>query len=319
MNLSVGMELLILATVFLAVVAAVFGLWGLMRRDPSVSERMRDATRAPEVSTSMETLTNKGRMPFFLRLIEPFQRKIAQSDADQVGKTRRNLIEAGFNQSHAVDIFFSVRLILAIGLGVTSSFVLFIFPDIVEGSKSIFAVLGATSLGYYLPVMWLHAQVSARRKAFSEGLPDALDMMLVGVQAGLSLPAALAHVVAEFNDVHPVVAEQFHTVGLEFQAGMGRAEALERMAQRMRVPEARTFATMVAQAESLGTRMSDTLLVIADEMRVTRELRAEQKAAELPVRMSVPLVLLVFPCLFLVIMSPVVISIMRTFGGMGSQ
>ncbi len=308
-----GMEIWVLGAVFIAVVAAVVGLSGLVRRKSARKKKSVKKSSAP----SGNTLVNRGKLSPALQILEPIQRRLTQSDPEQVGQTRRALIEAGYYESQAVDVFFSARLILAIGLAVAASVLLFVFPSPLSGSRGVLSVLATAAFGYYAPVFWLRLRIGARRKAFTLGMPDALDMILVGVQAGLSLPAALRHVVEEFGSVHPVVAEQFLLVSLEFQAGMSRTEALDRMAARMRVPEAKTFATMMAQAESLGTRMSDTLMVIADEMRTDRELRAEQKAAELPVRMSIPLVLLVFPCLFLVIMSPVVINIVRTFAQIG--
>ncbi len=320
------MELGVLAAVFAAVIATVFGVAGLMRPETAgdkfqqnrakakaQAEAKAKAAKAKSRMSPGDALANRSDLPPALQILEPFQRKLTQSDPNQVGETRQALIEAGFHEQQAVDIFFSTRLVLAIVLAIGGSIFLFLFPTALDSSQILIAVLGASAFGYYLPLLWLRWRISQRRKAFSIGLPDALDMILVGVQAGLSLPAALRHVVEEFGTVHPIIVEQFMMVSLEFQAGMSRSEALDRMAKRMRVPEARVFATMVSQAESLGTRMSDTLLVIAEEMRTNRELLAEQKAAELPVRMSLPLVLLVFPCLFLVIMTPVVISIMRTF------
>ena len=314
-------EMGVLAAVFIAVAMSVVGTWGMMRRvqeETPAKKKKEKRQRAPKAaSAAVDTLVNRGNLPFALRFIEPLQRKLTQTDPEQVGQTRQALIEAGFYERHALDIFFSSRLLLSLALAIGSSLFLIVFPSALSASKGMLAVLGATAFGYYAPLLALRMRINARRKAFTVGLPDALDMILVGVQAGLSLPAALKHVVQEFGNVHPVVAEHFLIVSLEFEAGKSRTEALARMASRMKVPEARTFATMVAQAESLGTRLSDTLVVISDEMRTDRELKAEQKAAELPVAMSVPLVLLVFPCLFLVIMVPIMINILRTFSSMG--
>ena len=174
-------------------------------------------------------------------------------------------------------------------------------------------IFGGAAVGYYFPVLMLRIIIDNRRAEFSRGLPDALDLILVGVQAGLSLSAAMRYVVRELAQAHPVVAEQFQAIMLEFEAGLSRAEALKRLSKRMNVPEARTFATMITQADNLGTSISDTLSVLADEMRISRMLVAEKKAAELPVRMAVPLVTLIFPCLMIVIMTPVMISIMNAF------
>jgi tight adherence protein C len=146
-------------------------------------------------------------------------------------------------------------------------------------------------------------------------MPDAMDMILVGVEAGLSLPASINHLCEEFADAHPIIAEQFRIVALEFQAGKSRADALASLSRRMDVPEARVFSTMIAQAEQLGTSLSATLRVLAEQMRSDRMLKAEERAAELPVKMAIPLVTCIFPALFSVIMSPLMIRIIRTLSG----
>ncbi|PWE18589.1 hypothetical protein DDZ18_03015 [Marinicauda salina] len=304
-------ETLILATVFAAVVAAIVGVWGMLRRN-TAAERMSEAISAGDIEVG-DTIVDRGRLPRALRAMEPLQRRLTQSDPTQVGEVRRALIEAGLYDRRAVDIFFSSRLILGVLFGVGAASALFLLPTPLTGLYSLVAVLSATALGYYAPVLWLRLRISGRREAFRNGLPDALDMILVGVQAGLSLSAALRHVVDELSEAHPVVAEQFQGVALEFQAGMSRTEALSRMADRMQVQEARTFATMISQSEQLGTSLADTLHVIAEEMRISRMLKAEKTAAELPVKMALPLVLLIFPCLFIVILSPVMIMIIETF------
>ncbi len=301
-------ELLILAAVFAAVVLIVFAVFGLTRTDPAL-RRMAGAGQPEGAPGSIFYEKKQSRL---LDLLEPVQRQLAQSDAKQVGVVKGRLIQAGYYHPSSVEIYYTSRFLLAIGLAAAASLaILFLLPPI-GANNALILVLGGATLGYYLPALILHVRIKDRQTAFRNGMPDAMDMILVGVEAGLSLPAAIKHLCEEFADAHPIIAEQFRIVTLEFQAGKSRPDALASLAKRMDVQEARIFSTMIAQAETLGTSLATTLRVLADEMRRDRMLKAEQRAAELPVKMAIPLVLLIFPALFSVIMTPLMIRIFRT-------
>jgi tight adherence protein C len=179
-----------------------------------------------------------------------------------------------------------------------------------------FVVLGLIAFGFYAPILVVQSRIDRRREKFRLGMPDALDMMLVGVEAGLSLNASIKHIVKEFSTVHPVVSEQFQILTLEFQAGRSRADAMNGLARRMKLPMTKTLASMIVQAETLGVSMAQTLQVLAQEMRTQRMLDAEKQAAELPVKMTIPLVLCIFPSLMAVAMVPAMIGILNFFAGL---
>jgi tight adherence protein C len=246
-------------------------------------------------------------------MLEPVQKQLAQSDQKQVGVVKSRLIQAGYYHPSSVEIYYSTRVTLAVGLAVAAALAIWLLLPPVGANAALFLILGGATLGYYLPALVLQIRIKDRQTAFRYGMPDAMDMILVGVEAGLSLPASIKHLCDEFADAHPIIAEQFRMVTLEFQAGKSRPDALASLAKRMDVQEARIFSTMIAQAETLGTSLATTLRVLADEMRRDRMLKAETKAAELPVKMAIPLVLLIFPALFSVIMTPLVIRILRAF------
>lgn len=301
-------ELLILAAVFATVALVVIGAAGLARRDPA----LRRMVGAGEMSAGAGSIFYEKKKSRLLDMLEPMQKQLAQSDAKQVGVVKSRLIQAGYYHPSSVEIYYTTRLLLAIGLAAAASLaILFLLPPI-GANNALILVLGGATLGYYGPALFLHARIKNRQTAFRNGMPDAMDMILVGVEAGLSLPASIKHLCDEFADAHPIIAEQFRIVTLEFQAGKSRPDALASLAKRMDVQEARIFSTMIAQAETLGTSLATTLRVLADEMRRDRMLKAEQRAAELPVKMAIPLVLLIFPALFSVIMTPLVIRIFRT-------
>ena len=137
--------------------------------------------------------------------------------------------------------------------------------------------------------------------------------------ANMSLNASMKHVVKELALSHPIIAEQFQIVTLEFQAGRSRSEALTALSKRMDIPVTRTLASMIVQSESLGTSLSQTLQVMAQELRTQRMLDAEKRAAELPVKMSVPLVLFIFPALMAVAMVPAVLSTLTFFAELSNK
>ena len=280
-----------------------------MRRDPAL-DRMTGSAIA---GTDVGSIFFDKRRSRLLDLLEPLQKQLAQSYTKQVGLVKSRMIQAGYYHPTSVEVYFTIRVVLAIVSAILASlYILFVLPPI-NASLSLFIVLFGTAIGFYAPALFLSLRIGKRRTAFKHGMPDAMDMILVGVEAGLSLPASIKHLCEEFEEAHPIIAEQFKFVTLEFQAGKSRSDALMSLSRRMDVQEARVFSTMIAQAESLGTSLSTTLRVLADEMRRDRMLKAEEKAAQLPVKMAIPLVLLIFPALFSVIMTPLLIRLLRTF------
>ncbi|HJS41048.1 MAG TPA: type II secretion system F family protein, partial [Sphingomicrobium sp.] len=169
----------------------------------------------------------------------------------------------------------------------------------------------AAALGLYLPALFVRAKADRRQQEIINGFPDALDLMLVCVEAGLGLEAAFARVGMEMTESHPRVAEQFGAVVLEMRAGRNREDALRRMADRAGVDEIRAFATLLIQSTKLGSSIAQTLRIYAAEMRERRRMRAEEKAHRLPVLLSIPLVACMLPVMIGVLMLPAAIRVVR--------
>lgn len=302
--------LIIQIAVFAAVVLLIVAASLLFQTDP-FARRIEGGTRSSQSSSPTSVVYENNRSKA-IQVLEPFQRRLAQSDQKQVGVVRRRLIQAGYYAKSAIEVYFTLRVVLAIGLAIASAIAVFGFLPPMGSGMSLLLTMVAAAFGYYLPSMVLAVQIKSRQDAFRLGMPDAMDMILVGVEAGLSLPAAINQLCSELAEAHPVIVEQFNMVLLEFQAGRSRAEALSAMSRRVDIAEARTFSTMIIQSEALGTSLAQTLRTIANEIRTNRMLTAEKRAAELPVKMAVPLVLLIFPALFSVIMTPLVIRIAQS-------
>lgn len=307
-------ELIVLAGVFLVVVMIILGLYGFISRDPAIRRLTGISTGAAEISEGPSIYYGENQTKL-MRLVQPLHDAMRKGEDDKTrGIIRHRLIQAGYYNPNTDKIYSAIRIGLALLLSIGVAPLLIANFQPLAGNLAILAVVSAAVIGYFGPSLALNVIIKNRQTSFKLGMPDALDMILVGIESGMSFPASLQHLCEELADAHPVVCEQFQLVVLEFQAGKRRGEALQSMARRVDADEARTFASMITQSEALGTSLAQTLRVIADEMRTDRLLKAEKTASELPVKMAFPLVLFIFPALFMTIMSPVLIRLAEAFG-----
>ena len=226
-------------------------------------------------------------------------------------KLRERLVAAGYTSPAAPKIFTLARLVLvlvlpAVYLAIMSAGTapLTFMKLYVYGSLLAIA-------GLYLPNLYISAKADRRREAVTNGFPDCLDLVLVCVEAGLGLEAAMDRVGREMVNSHPLVAALLSTATLQLRAGARREEALRKMGESSGVDEVRSFATLLIQSDKLGTSIADTLRVYAAERREKRRLRAEEKAHRLPVLISIPLVVCMLPTMIGVLMMPGAIRVVR--------
>jgi tight adherence protein C len=227
-------------------------------------------------------------------------------------RLRQRLAAAGFTSPYAPRIYTLVRLCMVTGLPVlllTARWITSSSPGFL--GLYIQAMIAAL-LGLYLPSVFIRAKADRRQRELVNGFPDALDLMLVCVEAGQGLEAAFNRVGQEMVHSHPLIAEHLGTVVLELRAGRSREDALRRLADRADVDEIRAFATLLIQSGKLGSSIAQTLRIYAAEMREKRRMRAEEKAHRLPVLLSIPLVACMLPVMIGVLMLPAVIRLMRT-------
>lgn len=225
---------------------------------------------------------------------------------------RRKLAAAGYTGSFAPRVYTLMRLTSVIAFPVLM-LVLFWLTGSTPGMMRLyFSLLIAAAVGLYLPSIVVRVKAAHRQREIINAFPDALDLMLVCVEAGLALESAFDRVGKEMVVTHPLLAEQLGTVILELRAGRSREDALRRLADRTGTDEIRAFATLLIQSTNLGTSIAQTLRVYASEMRERRRMRAEEKAHRLPVLLSIPLVACMLPVMIGVLMLPAVIGVMRT-------
>ncbi|HET6518757.1 MAG TPA: type II secretion system F family protein [Geminicoccaceae bacterium] len=248
---------------------------------------------------------------------------VAPGDERERLEVRRRLVQAGFRGPHAVRNYYLIRT--GLGLLLPTPLLIGIFgfalnagsftvelPLIgISASSTLVLLAVLVALGFYLPPVFVRRRISHRQRTIREGFPHALDLMQVAVQAGLGFDATLARVGEELQTAHPHLAEEFLAVTLELRAGKPRDRVLQDLAQRTGVEEINSFQTVMSQSIRYGTSISDALEVYAQEMRHKRMMKAEELANQLPVKMSVVMVVFLLPTLFLIFMGPVVIRFIR--------
>ena len=223
---------------------------------------------------------------------------------------RVKLFNAGIRNEQARLIYFATKTLLPLALALPA-FVLFSIWLQAEGTTLLFYVSTAALMGCYVPnlvVWWL---VRVRQREIFETFPDAVDLMLVCVEAGLGLDAGLTRVAGEIRMKSIALAEELHLTNLEVRAGGTREKALRNLARRTGLEDLDTFAVMMTQADKFGTSMGDSLRVFSDELRHKRQTRAEERAAKVPTLLLIPMVLFIFPSIIMVMMGPAVIQIVR--------
>lgn len=224
---------------------------------------------------------------------------------------RMKFITAGYHGDLPVLLYFSGKTFLTFLLPVFFLAYVVFFSDHFDFTKTAFIAILLAALGYYLPDLLLKHKITKRQREIFETFPDALDLMRVCVSAGLGLDAALARVGKEIEFNSAALAEEFRELNLQLRAGMSRQEALRNMAERTGVEDVGSLVAMLIQSERFGTSVSESLKVHADALRIKRKMLAQETAGKIPVKLTIPMILCIFPAIFVIILGPAVIQILR--------
>jgi tight adherence protein C len=263
-----------------------------------------------ELPSSLEEIELS--LSFRDRVLLPLMRKVAQlttkfTPQKQLEEARHQLELAGMTMDPAS--FFAMRIAVTIAFGVGAFFVFFVGSSSTAPGTALLYTLGAVGLGYFFPIMWLKSKIQRRQEAVWRALPDALDLLVICVEAGLGFDMAMGKVYEKWeNDL----AIAFGRVLREIQLGKLRRDSLRDMANRMDVPDVTAFVAAIIQADQLGVSMSKILRVQSDQMRVKRRQKAQEKAHQAPVKMMLPMVFLIFPSLWIVLLGPSIIILLNT-------
>jgi tight adherence protein C len=314
--LSGDQATLTLGLIFVAVMLAVLGAGALFTRDP-VQRRLSGSAPGGETKRRRgkdETPTlraNVEREGVWDEIVKPLEKYFMDQQENSQSNLRMRLMQAGFVGTNVVRNYFLIRTILAIG--VPAAF-LFLVPTIAGGMsvrKIMLLTFGLGLAGLYLPGIFISSRVDRRQRAIAEAFPDALDMLVVCVEAGLGLDAAFTRVGTHIAPAHPILASELGMVSLELRAGKSRADALRNFSKRIGLREVNSFVTLLLQSDALGASIGKTLRIHSEEMRANRMLRAEEMAHKLPVKLTIPLVLCILPVMFLAVMLPGMLTIFR--------
>jgi tight adherence protein C len=304
--------------VFLIAVLGYFGITAVTGGASTAGGMSRRMSRSKSPDAKSSNRDKKEKSESKERLTQAFARMgenlSSDTDVHQMSRVRQMLIHAGYFSPRAVQVLYGIRVLIALLLPVVFAV---IYPIVTRAFDVPSIVLGGIVLGIvglYLPVIILYFKANGRKEQARDGFPDALDLLVVCVEAGLSLDQAIERVSKEIGRAHPSLGENFRIMSNELRAGRTRAEALRNMGERVGIEEVKSFVTLLVQSEELGTSVSETLRVYVDEMREKRILRAEEKAQALPAKLSIPLVLFIFPVLLIVILLPVLIRIAGVMG-----
>ena len=305
-TLGGGEPYMLWLVIFAAVVFVLAGAESL-RSQAALRDRLTP-TQAAKGAAEGSLIFEEGRWPW-LRTFEPIYRPFLPSDTEVASDIRRRLSEAGLRNPRAVEVFFALRILLALILGIGAIFVLpFLFTRLKVLPLMGIAAMAAT-VGYLLPGYVLTWVAARRKRRIVEGFPDALDMLLVCVEAGLSLEASVQRVGREIRGAHPLIAEEFRLVGNEMLAGKTRHDALRSLGERTGVADVRGLASLLIQADQFGTSVAQALRVHAAEMRAKRILRAEEQAHKIPVKLAFPLMFGLIPVVLIITLAPGILRI----------
>lgn len=271
--------------------------------------RVENRLDTPESVQEMGWIDSLGTQ--FTRLIESLGNAMKPSNEADVSSLRHSLITAGYRHPRAPILFLGTKLFCAtsflLGMALIPTKTLG-FPSY---SMLITFYVGAAFVGYYVPDYWLRWTTSSRQRRILHALPDALDLMVVCVEAGLGLDQAINRVGNEIKLAHWDLSDEFNLLALELRTGVTRSDALRNLSQRIDLEEFRNLTAMLIQTDRFGTSIGQALRVHSDAMKVTRRMKAEELAAKLPVKLLFPLLFFIFPSLFIVVLGPAIITIFR--------
>lgn len=276
----------------------------------SVVKRLEEArARAGGDREALEERRRTRRREKLREFLETVGQKVTSDEAAKAS-IRKQLVWAGYRHPKALPFFMASRVILAAVLGLGIFAAGFALND---AGEHLMYTGGGALLGWMAPYTILKRKVKARQTEIQKAFPDALDLMVVCVEAGLGMNQAMQRVSREMERVNQAVAEEFTLVNLEIRAGTGREDALRNMGKRTGLDDIQSFVSMLIQTERFGTSVANALRVYAEELRDKRQQRAEEKAAKAGVKMLIPMTLFLLPAVFIMILGPSVFRLMDVF------
>lgn len=295
------MAMILAVLLFVTVFAAIFAFGAAAAAPTSVlGTRLRSLGWQPHVDADKPDIKDRVE-----QVLDPLAKALPKSPTE-VSSTRALLMQAGYRDPNHLTIYFGVRALLAFGG------LVFVLATGV-GLNSPMMIVALPLGGYMLPRFMLKRMIRNRQQRIRLGLPDALDLTVICVEAGLGLDQALQRVGEDLRHAHPELSDEFRLVNLELRAGKPRADALRNLAERTGVDDLKSLVAVLIQTDRFGTSIAQALRVHSDSLRTERRQRAEEAAAKTTIKMVPVLVLFVFPSMFFVSLGPAAIQLIRYF------
>lgn len=319
MILSRGeMPILIGVLAFLAIYFLFMGIVYFVRQSSKkreLIERMREGDEELEAVTKEESSSKaegvvKTPILNFLGLLG--RRTFSQQTTDY-SRLRLKFLKAGLRRANVSAIFYGTKSFLAICLPIIFLFGRIAVFKLLSPSATAVLCLGLAIIGFYLPDIWLRLRTARRKEKLVEGVPDALDLLVVCVEAGMGLNAAINRVGEEIKLSNKPLSDEFKLLAMELRTGKSREDALRNLAKRTDSEDVNSLVTLLIQTDKFGTSVAKALRIYADVFRTKRFQRAEEIAAKIPVKLLFPLIFMIFPALFVVILGPAAIRLMALF------
>ena len=311
-DLFAGVSLPLLGAA-LAGVACVVGLAVVARnmlggRRDEVIERLERTTHGMDL-VPLEQKAPEKTLARIASILRPFARLAKPTGGEELSRIQQMLVQAGYRNDNSVEVFLGVKLLLA-PIAILILWQVNVHLDApLEFPMSFAVAMIACAFAFFIPNIFVSNKIANRKISLEQPLPDAIDLLVTCVEAGLSLDAAMARVSQEMELVAPLLAQEFKQTMLEIQAGVKRADAFHRLSSRTGVEDLKSLSAMIIQTEMFGTSVSRALRVHSEAMRTKRMQRAEEKAAMVSVKMTVPLIFFILPSLMIVVMGPAALMI----------
>lgn len=309
-------QTVLLGGTFIIVFGAVLVALNVLR--PSALQRRlgqidREAPSLVPQDTSNDWLHKIGQ------IAKPLAKASLPKDGWDASDLRTRFVHAGWRSPDAPAIYFGIKTLLAIGLPLLLSMALLGRFDANHQNEFLSVLFGAALVGFYLPNIVLRAKIRRRQRDIFEAFPDSLDLIMVCVEAGLGLDAAVLRVVEEMRTARPALAEEYELLTLELRAGLAREKALRNLAARTGVEDVSMLVAMLIQADRFGTSVAESLRVHSDMLRTKRHMLAEERAAKIGTKILFPLIFCIFPSLFVVLLGPAAIQVIGALRSVAAQ
>jgi tight adherence protein C len=275
------------------------------------------AKASPESGKNDKQISNKILKRYFLKIISMAGNLSKPKDKKELSHLQKIFLRAGYRSNKTMTIYFGVKAILTILLPAGFYSLRFFYPYIKLMNPAYFLmILFMLALaGFYSPTIWIRAKIARRKDKIFKGFPDMLDMLVVCVEAGVGLNAAIYRISEELKFSYKEISEELQILNWELKAGKSRREALKNLADRIDLEDVKSLVTLLIQTERFGTSVAKALRVYSDTMRTRRFQRAEEMAAQIAVKLLFPLIFFIFPSLFIAILGPAIIQVIRLRGG----